>query len=90
MWLRFLDRAVIHRHNGISKTLYTFIQANNNFMYLGTLKRVLLDQLVFSPIFLGVFFIYNHFTENGRLAGISRRFQNVNHNVLCLLLYAIF
>lgn len=44
--------------------------------YLGTLKRVLIDQLIFSPIFLGIFFVYNHFTENGRISGVSKRFKN--------------
>lgn len=39
------------------------------------MKRVLLDQLLFSPVFLAVFFAYNHIGERGRLAGLSNRFK---------------
>lgn len=39
------------------------------------MKRVLLDQLLFSPVFLAVFFAYNHIGERGRLAGLSNHFK---------------
>ncbi len=34
-----------------------------------------MDQLLFSPVFLAVFFAYNHLGERGNLAGISCRFK---------------
>jgi protein Mpv17 len=42
---------------------------------IGTVKRVLVDQLLFSPVFLAVFFAYNHIGERGKLAGLSNRFK---------------
>lgn len=47
------------------------------FIVLGTARRVLLDQLVFSPVFLAVFFLYSHVSELGRLAGVSKKFESV-------------
>lgn len=39
---------------------------------------MLLDQLLFSPVFLAVFFIYNHISERGRLDGLTKRFDAVH------------
>lgn len=44
---------------------------------VGLLQKVALDQLVFSPVFLGVFFTYNGILEGLDWSGIQQKFHNV-------------
>lgn len=55
--------------------------------FVGLLQKVALDQLVFSPIFLGVFFTYNGIMEGQGWPGVKRKFKQVNTLIPCESLF---
>lgn len=53
------------------------MQCYNQSYFVVSVQKVLLDQLVFSPFFLGVFFTYNGVMEGHNLEGIKAKFDSV-------------
>lgn len=57
----------------VSTTISLFI-----FHMVVSVQKVLLDQLLFSPVFLGVFFTYNGIMEGHNIQGIRAKFESVS------------
>lgn len=46
-----------------------------------SVQKVVLDQFLLGPIFLGIFFLYNGFLEGHTLAGIRRKLETSYYDV---------
>ncbi len=76
---------------GKSTVEYRLLQLCLILFDLAGIQKMLLDQLVFSPIFLGVFFTYNGYMEGHDFIGVRNKFETSYWEALraCLKLWPI-
>lgn len=74
IWFRVLDR-IVTLGSPIASTVA--IPFPSHHLSVVSVQKVLLDQMVFSPIFLGVFFTYNGIMEGLAYEGIRTKFETV-------------
>lgn len=77
LWYRILDARLAHHSNLLVSIGHVCIYGRSSDLLLGTLQRVALDQLLFAPFFLGVYFVYNGLWEGSSRAAIEHKLQKV-------------